>query len=288
MFTFKRIDLSLTPADKYIELFNECFPKSSRFTINYIDWLYKFNPNGSVFGFDAWNGNDLVAHYACIPAPLKIHGQFVNSLQSINTATKKAYQGKGLFTKLAELTYHHASSQGFDCVFGVANKNSSGVFLNKLNFQLISPLYAHIFLGNIEFDDSLLDENIHFSRYWSSESVEWRTKNPSNPISFYKDNNQFIFKADIIPNIIGIQSSLTINSKESKLISNKYPEIKNSFFNLFLGLYPEGYIKNKITLNIPFFLRPSPLNLIYKSLDKSNLNLKKNDIYFNFLDFDPY
>ena len=54
-------------------------------SISYLNWLYFENPRGRVCGFDAYDGETLVAHYACIP--IKIEGFRLNSLLSLNTAT---------------------------------------------------------------------------------------------------------------------------------------------------------------------------------------------------------
>jgi GNAT superfamily N-acetyltransferase len=76
-------------------------------SVEYLDWLYFQNPRGSVFGFDAYDGDLLVAHYACIP--IKINAFRQNSLLSLNTATHPDYQGRGLFRLLANKTFESAA-----------------------------------------------------------------------------------------------------------------------------------------------------------------------------------
>ena len=92
---------------KYIELFAACFPGASHYKAEYLRWLYRANPAGAVVGFDAWDGEILAAHYACVPARMLIGGRACRALLSLNTATHPSYQGKGLFTKLAAATYEH-------------------------------------------------------------------------------------------------------------------------------------------------------------------------------------
>ena len=112
MFTFKRLNVSDESLIKYCKVLSETFPESNKFNFNYLKWLYRGNPSGVALGFDAFIGEDLVAHYACIPKLMKVNGEPVKTLLSLNTATIKQYQGKGLFTKLAALTYQLGFDEG--------------------------------------------------------------------------------------------------------------------------------------------------------------------------------
>ena len=63
-----------TTLARYVGLFQQVFPKSAGFSIAYLSWLYQQNPEGPAIGFDAWEGHDLVAHYACIPCRVELEG----------------------------------------------------------------------------------------------------------------------------------------------------------------------------------------------------------------------
>lgn len=41
-------------------------------------------------------------------------------------------------------------------------------------------------------------------------------------------------------------------------------------------------------MNLPAFLKPSPLNLVFKDLSEKLPILKSQDILFEFIDFDAY
>src|SRR5690349_12069268 len=120
---------------QYGALFQACFPMTDKFTPRYLQWLYVDNPDGKAVGYDAWDGERLAAHYVCIPARAWVEGAQVPVLLSLNTATHPDYQGKGLFTKLASMTFEAGAAQGFDGVYGVANANSTPGFVRKLGFQ---------------------------------------------------------------------------------------------------------------------------------------------------------
>ena len=73
-------------------LLNLCFPHS-KLNRRYLEWLYFSNPLGDVVGFDAMDGDLLVAHYACIPTRIdeKI------GLLALNTATHPSYRSRGIY-----------------------------------------------------------------------------------------------------------------------------------------------------------------------------------------------
>ena len=117
---------------QYVALFAEfASPTATHYTIGIPAWAANAaNPAGTVVGFDAWDDVTLAAHYVCVPARVLRWGDaFGRALLSLNTATRPAYQGKGLFTKLAAATYEGAERpKGFECVYGVANANSTPGF----------------------------------------------------------------------------------------------------------------------------------------------------------------
>jgi GNAT superfamily N-acetyltransferase len=176
---------------RYAELFSKCFPASAGFTLDYLDWLYRLNPDGLAIGFDAWDGNKLVAHYVCVPVKALVSGRTVHALLSLNTATHPDYQGRGLFTKLAQFTFAAGAGAGLDCVFGVANANSTGGFVRKLGFRLVEPLEAKIGYGGLEIDWDIVDQTALFARQWSPDSLKWRCANPSAQFSLDKTSKKF-------------------------------------------------------------------------------------------------
>lgn len=139
MMTFLPVQYDAVALSTYAELFSRCFPKSARFTVEYLDWLYCKNPDGLAIGFDAWDGERLAAHYVCVPAKVSLSGCDVNAMLSLNTATHPEYQGRGLFTKLAQLTYADAASAGLDCVLGSPMPTVLGDLFESLAFNSWSP-----------------------------------------------------------------------------------------------------------------------------------------------------
>ena len=66
---------------------------------------------------------------------------------------------------------------------------------------------------------------------------------------------------------------------------------KNNFdlFNLYVGLGKDNS-RNLFYFNLPNFLKPSPLNFVLKDLliKKNNFKIKRENIFFQLLDFDAF
>lgn len=268
---------------RYGELFATCFSRQPRFGTEALHWLYAANPDGHVVGFDAWDGNELAAHYVCIPARLVIDGVAERGLLSLNTATHPKWQGQGLFTRLANRTYEAAAESGYGCVYGVANANSTHGFVRKLGFQLVSPLRAMVGTGALGFDVDAAVSQAGFHRAWSADSLAWRCSNPVNPVYMRRGRNgvrRFFARgpAPLVPAYAELPGG------------DGQPAARSPFApaRLYLGLVPAAAAGLGRYFDIPSTLRPSPLNFIYKDLTGRGRELDPASSFFSFLDFDAY
>lgn len=270
----------------YMSIFAKCFPSAKGYSREYLDWLYRCNPDGPVVGFDARDGDRLVAHYVCIPARARIGGEEVRVLLSLNTATHPDYQGKGLFTQLAERTYAAGAALGYDCVYGVANANSTPGFTRKLKFQLVGPLRAMVGIGSFGIDFESLS-GLQFRRSWSSNALAWRCGSPLRPVISRKKYGRRIFLA---PALIGGACMAAAEFDEASLTDDLESPVSGfaSPLRLFIGLIPSAAERPSFYIDIPHALRPSPLNLIYRSLSGRVESINLDKVFFSFLDFDAY
>lgn len=270
MYDLRPIEIGNTAIIEMSELLSLVFPETKKFSPLFLQWQYAENPVGKVVGYNAYLDGELAAHYATIPVLWKINGTIKKGLLSLNTATHPDHRGKKLFTQLAEKTYEMGAELGYDFVIGVANANSTPGFLRKLNFQLVSPLDAHISLS----PNSESNTDYKYVSQWDSESLLWRLQNPSNP---YLKFNDSVFSNTHI----GPLKAIMLNEKnELGFLLGK----SLSLFKLHIGLNkkPMG-----LTIKIPKKMQPSPLNLIYRSLS-NNETPKAKDISFGLIDFDAY
>jgi hypothetical protein len=120
--------------------------------------LKKYDTQGfgvSFIGFIAFDitSNKPAGYYGVFPIKVKYGNQIVLAAQSGDTMTHPSHQGKGLFTKLAQMTYDLAKQVGISFVFGFPNKNSSHGFINKLNWKHYSDVNNYtITFRKIPFD----------------------------------------------------------------------------------------------------------------------------------------
>lgn len=268
----------------YSSLLQSVFPKAAyRLSPSYINWLYKENPLGSVIGFDAFFEEALVAHYVTIPVEYWIEGVKKKGVLSLNTATSPAHQGKGLFKMLAEKTYERAAELGYEFVVGVANRNSTHGLTKKLGFDLVSPLDARISYGFHGDTELLPGITCAFRSEISEVWLNWRLSNPSQD---YKLKRNLIVSDTTI---VGLTSVLTSTQALKAPQALSLSRLKNSYspFNLWIGL--NSFVLSRfMSFNIPMRLRPSPLNLIFKSLKSTNVHFDKREIRFDLIDFDAY
>ena len=266
----------------YGALFAACFPGTDKFTPAYLDWLYVANPDGAAVGYDAWDGTRLAAHYVCIPARAWVEGRQVRVLLSLNTATHPDYQGKGLFTKLALMTYEAGQEAGFDGVYGVANANSTPGFVRKLGFQLVRPLEARVGLGRLQHAPKPAAEALSFERSWSPDSLAWRCANPHNRVWQRHSGDRVQFHAAAVSHAAAYAE--LDGSSAPVQPDGRAP----SLLRLFIGLAPDAGARYWNYASIPTSLRPSPLNLIWRGFTPRVPQLDAARIQFTFLDFDAY
>lgn len=258
----------------YSRLLSDVFPTSRRYTLQYMRWQYAENPDGEVVGFDAYSGDELAAHYVTIPIRARIAGESVAGVLSLNTATHAKHQGKGLFTRLAQATYVAAAENGYRFVIGVANANSTPGFLRKLGFTLVGQLDVRIGLGR-----PAALSIAAFEREWSASAAAWRVADPS---ADYRRAGAGLYADPLIPLCrMLVTSKLSVGGQNDPLFFARHP------LTGWIGLMPDLRWKG-IAFPVPSKMRPSPLNLIFKSLSPEFTAPNAKDVHFEALDFDAY
>ncbi|MGO4222703.1 GNAT family N-acetyltransferase [Lysobacter sp. TAF61] len=269
----------------YEQLFRTCFPNAPHLNATYLRWLYADNPAGEVIGCDAWEGDVLAAHYVCVPVGAVVDGKPMRVMLSLNTATHPDFQGKGLFTRLAEATYELGERLGIAAAYGVANANSTPGFLRKLGFTLVRPLDARVGIGRIEGSDPLATRReASFYRDWSPASLSWRVSNPARPYRL----------VDAGSGVLGAQATtghtrlwawdeLPMQAAGQQALSAGYFGAR-----LHLGLRPRHRYPAMRWFEIPQQFRPSPLNLIFRPLRPEAGVPDADAVVLGQLDFDAF
>lgn len=281
---FERCRFSPEDLRRYAELFSACFPTAGKLgDTSYLDWLYRRNPLGEAVGFNAVDEGRLAAHYICTRALVEFDGVETPALLSLNTATHPDYQGRGLFTRLAEHTYEAGASEGAGLVYGVANANSTPGFVRKLGFQLVQPLESRVGVGSLgRFDWSGAAAAARFRQNWRPDYLAWRCSNPTNPVRIASVG------ADSVGLVAATGRLLVKAWAEIPRGPGSYrPETAAPLARVWLGLMPPGCGRFRLYPELPARLRPSPLNLIFRGL-ASQAPLKAEESLFSFLDFDAF
>jgi len=252
------------------------FPDSKKFSLDFLRWQYLENPNGKVVSFNAVSSDgDVVAHYAAIPIQMQFGAKIEKGLLSLNTATRPDYQGRGLFTQLANRTYSYAKNQGFKYVIGVANANSTPGFLRKLGFYFISPLDFKVGVGPLN-PNRPNSDSIHV--LYNNDILKWRLSCPEFVYSFNGKSLLGSRKEPLFHTCVGVIPEW-FNPTDFGL------RRAIDIFNIYIGI---GYKCSRFRyFNLPKFIKRSPFNLIFLDLTEGNLPVvKKENISFQLIDFD--
>ncbi len=272
-YSFQQVKTDDKSLNDVLVLLAQTFPKTTKFSLDYLCWQYKLNPVGEVVGFNAYDGNILAAHYATMPILMNVNNVKRKGLLSLNTATHPNHRGKRLFSILAEKTYEYAAKQGYEFVIGVANANSTHGFLKNLKFELIGSLTVRVGLGA-----NIREKQNANNVIWDKETLQWRL---SNPAGQYTYSNGVIYN-NMMP---GVKSIMGVTSiKDISAINNiKKKDIFHPF-NLYVGLGTD--LSNGLYCKLPSFIKRPPFNLIFRDLTDSGIRIDKDKILFQLIDFD--
>ncbi len=262
---------------KLVNLQNIVYEGRHSFSIEGFESWYLKNPMGKVISFNAFHGEELVAHYACIPYEMEIKGKRARGLLDMATVTHPNHRGKGLFKKLAIATFDFAQKEGYEFVLGVANANSYPGYMKHFPFKDYGQLKVKIGIGLNIFREKEKPE-VYVS--WSKESIDWRMNLRSR--RYYRSENIILSssKVPFFKLIIGLLPESLINT-DTQLYSKRLLRP----FNLYVGLGAQT--KKGIYFTVPKFIKRSPFHLIFMDLTDGKLpKFSRDDMFFQLIDFD--
>jgi predicted N-acetyltransferase YhbS len=264
--------------DDIAALLHDVFPKAFWLTPRYLRWLYLGNPEGRAIGFNAHDESGrLVGHYAVVPmrAVFRAGGEPITGALSLNSAVSETVRGRGLFVRLAELTYERTRESGGRFILGVGNANSTHGLVKSLGFTFYGPLEAKVGFG-IPAPAPARPASA-FARFWDERTLAWRLDNPEAP-SCVHDRTLFrsyrglnvVLKWD---NTLALPPSVRRGTPLAPMV--------------YIGRRPDLRFSSLRFVDIPRWLRPSPLNLTLKPLDEALPRLS-DDVLLDALDFDAF
>ena len=279
MIEFKKTNID--NLNKYIKLYKKAFKNFTK-SYNYFNWLYVDNPQGSFVGVDCYDDDILIGQVGGIPHDFIFNKKKVKFLISINVCVDPKYQGQGIFSKLLLKFEQTAKDLDFDGIIAVANKAASQPWQRSVKLKKLKALDVFVGYGKLNLD-RFKKSNYNFYTLWDKRNFEWRMKNPMNKTYFQinKNNKSIYSKTNF--SFINAYSPMIFLDEDVK--SKK---INDLFFkpSVYVGLVND-FKKTPFMFNLPEFLKPSPLNFLYKFL-KSDDVLDEKKIFFTFLDFDAF
>mgnify|MGYP000865307482 CR=1 FL=1 len=278
--TFVKSDTKDT--ERYVKLYRKCFHKYPiKKNSVYFNWLYNQNPLGKFIGIDAFEGETLIGQVGGIPQEFNYMDKKIKILNGINVCVDPNYRGKNLFSEMANRLTEYAKDQGFSYIIAIANKPATYTWKKSINMEYISSLDVLFGYGNLNLP-KFSAKNDYFFQIWNQERIRWRINNPYNKINIYNKYSKIKLKSSSVFSFIETFAYLDNKNYQLDFDSEKI----NIFPKLFLGLIPN--ICKKKFINIPNFIKPSPLNFLIKDLNKDTSKIEKNECFISYLDFDAY
>ena len=263
---------------------NLYFQLKTKFSTEFFDWLYNKNPNGRAIINNIYENNKIVAHFALVPVKVLYKKKIYKSALSVFTAVDKNNRGLYYFHKIATKSLQIAKSKGIRFVIGVSNEASAKIFINVLNFKLISPLDVKIGLSNF---NEWKNSKHNFEVLKDKKTLNWRLKNPRFNYQIIREKEKFIIFNNNYKLFKINMGNFSLNNKISK---NNFKIINTNNLNpinMWIGI--NNKLKNNFkSLNLPNMLKPSALNLIIKDLKSKKTSIFKKDIKFNLIDFEIF
>lgn len=255
------------------------FGRTDLFTLEYLQWLYRDCPSGSVLGYNAWFGDELVAHYPVLPIDVNIFGALRRGVISINNGTRLDHRRKGLMRNLAMRTISDVQTERFEFALAITNGQSTPVYLIELQFRTFGSLDALVSLRPRERGCPLVDYDFYFNK--NPAIFEWRMKRPGSCYrSVSVGSGEAIVASTQLPRVFvqlaAHDASIAVETREAPC--GAY---------VWLGIDSLATRKTA-SLNIPRMLRPSPLNFVFRSFSSDVELTDEMKFYFEGMDFDAF
>lgn len=278
MITYKVSNLS--NINQYLELYKRCFKNFGK-NFNYLNWLYKKNPLGDYVGIDAFHNNNLIGQIGGIPYNFKFKNNILKTLVSINICVDENYRGKKIFLNLSKKLEIHLRKKNYELLIAIGNIQATPAWIKSIQMKYLCHLDA--FIGFKDFSKiqiSIKDYNLFVD--WDHQMINWRCSNPLNETKMIKQNSRGLILSNTKIPFTKVYAPHPFKAKSQFLKNIK----DNNNLKMFIGLSNE--INDSFFFRkIPEYLKPSPLNFLYKFLNQ-NYDLKKEEVFLTYLDFDAF
>lgn len=144
------------------------------------------------FGYFAYDGSKAIAFYAAIPVRMCYKNETELAAQSVNTMTHPDYSGKGLFTKLAQMTYDKLAEAGIRFVWGFPNQNSEPGFLSKLGWEYQHRLEGYSVKIPVSFINTTFSKIPLLKNFYANRNAKFFSKYRTDNLLRPQISNDFV------------------------------------------------------------------------------------------------
>lgn len=289
-FEISKNNLHLKEIEKLSIFLSRIFKKNSKFqlkqgySIEFLNWLYNENPNGKAIINNVYEGEKIIAHFALVPITVLYNNRTCKSALSVFTSIDENHRNLLFFYQLANQSFELAKSLGIRFIISVASEIGSELYIKCFKFKLIAPLDVKISWSKFQERN---ETNHKFEILRDNATVQWRLRNPRFKYQVFKENEKYIIfnnNYKLFKMNMGYISNIDLDLKNMIIFNKK--KISTPL-NIWMGL--NNNLKDeKISFNFPNILKPSPSNFIIKDLENEKINLVKNDIKINLIDYEVF
>jgi len=288
----------------------------------YLRWCYRENPLGPAIErhqqIPGPDGPELVAHYVNVPRRYRGRaGIRTVGAWSLNAVVKSGHQRARHFARIGLEIYEEGAARGWSFAVGVTNAKSTGAVVKYMGWKLLMPLPVKVippiglpgrrhemshqwitdaWLDSEEFDDlaAAVDRNpvVGWSTDYTREVLRWRLACPNTKYAVHVADDVALITTRSslgpIPACVVLKTfplvggGAMIDATRAVRSATRW---HRSAFAVYAGFSSSVDVRG---ITPPMRLRPSPLNLVVRPLDRS---MDVDSIVldtFEFLDMDAY
>jgi hypothetical protein len=309
---------TMTDHELNTELLNAELPDSRFADAAYLHWLYDENPLGAGIYANGDEDGRRMAHYAVIPQRYRGSDTTSAMVFSLNAVTRSGGQRRGWFTSLGEDIYGRAAAVGARGVIGVSNDNSTPPVVKNLDFRLLGPLpvravpvglrrpvagVQHLdvdaaFLSGGQLADLALSLDDTRPSGWvnelSTEYLRWRLGAPNMGSPYWVHVSGDLLAVSARDMVGGLRFAVILKlapRRGAPTAVDPGPMIASICRHHRAPLAMYAGFNHRVPvrgIRPPRRIQPSPLNLIFRSLDPTLPKESFRLDTFEFLDMDAY
>lgn len=254
------------------------FPRARHLTPRHLDWQYRGNPDGRALACGAYRRGQLVGHVAALPLRARVNGEEHRGVALVNAAVHPEHRRRNLTIRMFFAAMDEVFRQGHRFALAVGNAISTGPLM--MGFRPIAPLQAKLGFGT---PARSLPVEPSFERVWSDQALRWRLASPERRYVSTVRNSRLVVTAPT-----GRPGIAALLHHGPDLDAFATSGGWRSPAKLWIGLDPAIDWKRSRFVDIPRWLKPSPLNLSFVDLAGRDLFPDPAQALFRAIDFDAF